>query len=125
MKKIMGLTAVVAVASWALSVICAVLITGCETGGDTVALTIEPAFVDLTSSSNGASTVLTQTFTATGGIRTLSLPLEWSVSNPNLGSIAASGGYTASYVRTGASGGDNSITVRDQYGAEGVATIRQ
>jgi hypothetical protein len=123
MKKIVGLT-VVAIASCLLSVTCAVIITGCETGGDTTALTVEPSFVDLTSSSNGTTGVLTQTFTATGGLRTLSLPLEWSVSNPDLGSIAASGGYTASYVRTHASG-DNSIIARDQYGAEGVATIRQ
>lgn len=98
------------------------LIAGCETGGDTVALSVEPPFVDLTGVNS--NTVLTQTFTVTGGLRELSLPLEWSVSNPNLGTIASSGGSSASYVRTG-SHGDNSIMVVDQYGAEGVATVRQ
>jgi hypothetical protein len=104
------------------------LVAGCETGGDTVALTVSPSFVDLTTSSNGVSSTsntVTQTFTVeTNGLRLLSLPLEWSVSNPQLGRIGASGGYSASYVRTDAHG-DNAIAVVDQYGARGVATVRQ
>mgnify|MGYP001594569579 CR=1 FL=1 len=110
------------------------LLSGCEDEG-TVALTVDPSYVDMSdpsntnystsgSSSNSASTPATQTFTVTAGTRQLSLPLEWSVSNPELGYIAAAGGYSASYVRSGGIG-DNAIRVRDQYGAEGVATVHQ
>lgn len=95
---------------------------GCETDGDTVALVVTPSYVDLTTS--GTNQTQTQTFTVTDGLRELSLPLEWRVSNPALGSIAEAGGTTASYITTGLPG-DNSIIVEDQYGAEGVATIRQ
>jgi hypothetical protein len=96
---------------------------GCESTSDTVGLTIEPSFVDLTSTTNTATTG-TQTFSVTGGLRELSLPLVWTVSDPSLGSIADSGGTTASYIRYNSSG-DNSIQVEDQYGARAVATIRQ
>ena len=117
-------------AMWGAAVVVGALIAGCETGGDTVALTIVPSFVDLTAAStNGTTTTnsYTQTFTVeTNGLRALSLPLEWSVSDTSLGKIAASGGYSASYVRTSTTNsGDNSITVVDQYGAKGVATVRQ
>lgn len=109
---------------------CVVLVqVGCEDASDTVALTIEPSYADLTTTTdtNGTTTTTgtgTQTFTATGGLRDLSLPLTWTVSDSSLGSIASSGGTTASYVRTDRSG-DNSIQVEDQYGARGVATVRQ
>jgi hypothetical protein len=127
MKK-MALLSIVAM--WAAAVVVGALIAGCETGGDTVALTIVPDFVDLsdTISTNSTTTnTITQTFTVdTNGLRKLSLPLDWSVSDTNLGTIGASGGYSASYVRTSISNhGDNAITVEDQYGAKGVATVRQ
>ena len=93
---------------------------GCEKTG-TVALTVTPAYVDISTSSSNRM----QTFTVTGGLRDLSLPLVWEVSNDRLGSIAGAGGNSASYVRTPAVHGDNSIIVRDQYGAEGVATVTQ
>jgi hypothetical protein len=99
------------------------ILMGCEGAADTVGLGIEPSFVDLTSSSNTATTG-TQTFSVTTGLRELSLPLTWRVSNPTLGSISSSGGTMASYLRTTANG-DNSIVVEDQYGARGVATVRQ
>lgn len=92
---------------------------GCESDG-TVSLTVEPGYIDLTEGTTGE----TQTFTVTGGLRSLSMPLEWSVSKPELGRIATSGGTSASYIRTGGHG-DNSIFVKDQYGAEGVATVTQ
>jgi len=95
------------------------MLVGCESEG-TVALTVDPPYADL----SGGATNQNQTFTVVDGLRSLSLPLEWQVSNPGLGHIGASGGSTASYVRTGGSG-DNSISVRDQYGAEGVATVHQ
>ena len=94
---------------------------GCEESSKgTVALTVTPSYVDLSAASSNE----TQTFTVTHGLRDLSLPLAWHVSNPGLGTIGGSGGDSASYVSTGASG-DNSVIVEDQYGAEGVATVRQ
>ena len=98
--------------------------TGCEEADGTRGLVIEPAFADLTGSSASSSN-FTQTFTVTeDSLSDLSLPLEWRVSNPGLGSIASSGGRSASYVRSGLTG-DNSIFVVDQFGAEGAASVRQ
>ena len=101
------------------------LFSGCEEAEDIRGLTIEPDFVDLTGTTSASSNNLSQTFTVSeDSLQTLSLPLEWSVSNPGLGSIASSGGSSASYVRFTAHG-DNSIQVVDQYGSRGVATVRQ
>ncbi len=119
MKKLLFPGSVISLVALAAALF---LTCGCETGGDTVALTVTPSYVDLTTS--GTNLTQTQTFTVTGGLRELSLPLEWRVSNQSLGAIAEAGGTTASYITTGVSG-DNSIIVEDQYGAEGVATIRQ
>ena len=52
------------------------------------------------------------------------LPLEWSVANPALGRIMASGGYSAVYESYGPRG-QNYVTVRDQAGREGIAAIEQ
>lgn len=108
-----------------------VLLSGCEEATNTRGLTIDPSFVDLSIVStnyipgNSNITYYSQTFTVKEeSLGDLSLPLEWRVSNPGLGYIASSGGRSASYVRT-TGRGDNAIIVEDQYGAEGVATVRQ
>jgi hypothetical protein len=99
----------------------AVVIPGCEEAKGLRALGIIPKFADLTS----GFTNFTQTFEVNEeDLAGLSLPLEWTVANPQLGGITSSGGRTASYTRTGLPG-DNSIFVRDQLGAEGSASIRQ
>jgi|GEM_PF-2903987 hypothetical protein len=54
----------------------------------------------------------------------LFLPLEWSVSNPGLGQILASGGYSAVYRSVGGEG-VNVVIVRDQAGREGIASVTQ
>jgi len=100
------------------------LLTGCEEAKGTHALTVLPSYVDLTATST-ASNSATQTFTVTNGLRELSLPLEWSVSDPELGRIGAAGGYSASYIANTNKSGNNTIFVKDQYDAEGVATVRQ
>lgn len=101
---------------------------GCESATGTHSLTVTPSFVDLSTGVSGTSSNSisgTQTFTVSDdSLRELSLPLEWRVSNPTLGRIGAAGGTSASYIRTTAHG-DNSIIVKDQYGAEGIATVRQ
>lgn len=62
--------------------------------------------------------------TSTNEVDMLFLPLEWSVSDPRLGGIVSSGGYTAVYASTGRVGQQN-IRVKDQGGSDGVAVINQ
>ncbi len=54
----------------------------------------------------------------------LALPIEWSVSDSNLGSITAGSGNSAAYVSSGRVG-VNTVIARDQYGAEGLASVTQ
>lgn len=98
---------------------------GCETAEGTSGLNVNPAYVDFRGISDNA--VVLQVGGATNvdsGLRTLSLPLEWTVATPSLGSISAASGTQATYVRSTAHGA-NVVTVRDQYGAEGHVTIQQ
>lgn len=99
---------------------------GCETGGDTTGLTVTPSAYNTTNKSEAVTfTVGTDTNTTTeSGLRDLSLPLEWRVSNPALGTITAQSGYSCTYVRNRANG-IQTIMVEDQYGAEGHATVDQ
>ncbi|MCX7819310.1 MAG: hypothetical protein N2652_08895 [Kiritimatiellae bacterium] len=54
------------------------------------------------------------------------IPLRWSVSDPALGRIRASGGFTAVYERNGDAVGNNYVLVQDAAGRyEGVATVTQ
>lgn len=68
--------------------------------------------------------ISTFTIAVVSATRDISLPLEWSVSNPELGSITSTSGYSVVYTRT-TNNGENSVTVRDQYGTEGVAAVDQ
>lgn len=99
---------------------------GCETGSGTDFLNVSPSSVNTSNKSEVITfTVAASTNDATeSGLKTLSLPLTWSVSNPLLGYISESSGYSASYVRNRANG-INTISVKDQYGAEGHATVDQ
>ncbi len=101
-------------------------LSGCETGGDTTGLTVTPSAYNTTNKSEAVTfTVAADTNTATeSGLRELSLPLEWRVSNPLLGFISAQSGYSCTYVRNRANG-IQTISVTDQYGAEGHATVDQ
>ncbi len=94
------------------------MLSGCEeTTGR--ALTVTPTTASLTGTSNSVVFAV-----STNSLRDLSLPLEWRVTNPGLGSINSVGGMSAIYQPSGAAG-DNIIIVRDQYGAEGMATVNQ
>jgi len=116
--------------SWCISFIAvcsAGFFCGCETGAGTDALAVSPAEATIAGTSNvvvtfsvGGSTNLTDDT----GLRPLSLPLVWSVSNPALGYISGSSGASANYTRTRANG-VNAIFVKDQYGAEGSAVVSQ
>ncbi len=99
---------------------------GCETGSDTDFLTVSPS----SASTTNKSEVVTFTVsggtneTAESGLKDLSLPLKWTVSNSQLGYISGSSGHSASYIRNKGNG-IQTIYVVDQYGAEGHATIDQ
>jgi len=115
MKKatlILGVVALCAIA-------CVLMMSpGCETASGLYQLTVDPSFVELTYASNSV------TLAVIGTSNNLSLPLTWSVSNPELGYIAMESGYSALYFRHAANG-DNVVMVRDQYDNEGFATISQ
>ena len=99
----------VAAAAW--------IVAGCEVGGGTYSLTLTPAKADLTLRNETIAVAVS------GGLRDLSLPIEWRVSRPELGRIStAFTGSTAVYVGR-ASEGVNVIVAEDQYGAVGVATV--
>lgn len=113
MKQIVSLVSILALAG----VLSLVGLTGCEKEPNAVVITIVPNPVAVTVSNSAVM------LTATGGLRALSLPLSWSVSNPIVGNIdPAYRGEVAVYVSTD-SNGVNLVTVIDQYGAEGHATI--
>lgn len=113
MKNMNGVICTSAVAAMAVLI----GLTGCEKEENAVVITIFPNPIEITVSND---TVL---LTATGGLRALSLPMEWSVSSPLLGTIdTAYRGDSAVYVSRDVEG-VNLVTVRDQYGAEGHATI--
>lgn len=101
------------------TVITVLVIAGCEsTKTESNVIAISPASITL---SNDWETV---TFTASlaSTNAALALPLVWSVSNPDRGSIRASGGLTAIYEATN-HGGNNTVTVRDQGDNEGIAVV--
>ena len=115
------------------------LLTGCETTDDTgAALTVTPSAPTLSGSTGtvrfevgGGQTTPTPTNATNSVISStaaadvdLSLPLVWSVSQPALGRITWSSGRSAIYTRSGGAG-VNIVTVRNQYGAEGIATVTQ
>ncbi len=56
--------------------------------------------------------------------REIFLPLVWSVSDTGLGWIVNAAGSSAVYV-AGTGEGVNTVTVRDQSGAEGIASVTQ
>ena len=123
MKKVMALLLV------PLAVAAVLMLTqgGCEDADTTASLTVEPEFVDLTRTLVTNQDV-TVTFAVTDGLRELSLPLSWAVSDKTLGSIVFSGGNTAVYrpITTPAiKSGFNAILVEDQYGAQGMASVAQ
>lgn len=117
MKMISGWLAVGLV----IATVVALAVVGCETtesASDAIVVTVSPS-TELT----GSLATATLTVNATTN-SALALPLVWTVSDPNLGTIRASSGLTAVYQSTGRVG-NNVVTVRDQGRAEGIATIVQ
>ena len=107
-------------------VLTGILLTGCDDTDGTDGLTVSPSSYTMTSEET------TKSFTASGSGSSsnatdstdLALPLTWTTSNDGLGSITHSDGWSAVYTR-GSANGNNTLTVRDQYGNEGYATVKQ
>ena len=103
-----------------LAVVVGLFMAGCEntTTSDT-AITVTPDSVEL---KGGATQVFTASVADTNVA--LNLPLVWTVGDSTLGLIKSSEGLTAVYESNGAIG-NNTVTVRDQGEASGVAVINQ
>ena len=110
--------------------VCAALIAGCESSSKSGTLGILPGTYVLM---QGAQRVLVFTVVdGSGGTNAagtaqlggMSLPVDWSVSNRELGEIIATDGQRGTYTRT-ALGGVNIVTARDQSGSEVIATVEQ
>lgn len=110
-----------------------VLTTGCEsTSTVEQTITVTPASSSLyflvPNGTNEAVELdrLSVTLTAQGNSTNtfLVLPLEWTVANGSLGRILSSAGVSAVY-EAYPKDGVNSVTVRDQIGQSGVASITQ
>lgn len=117
-------------ANWVVIAITAVLLAflaaGCEDADTGSAMAIDPATSDL--SGSGATVVLTAkslvAVTASNRSDQIILPVTWSVSNPSLGGIMSSRGYTAVYESNGRPG-QNVVFAEDAYGREALAVINQ
>ncbi len=116
-----------------LGVVSLISFVGCETIDGGAGLAVSPSSVTLGDSNGVQSVTFTVAGTSTdtngqtvitGGAGELSVPFTWSVSHPSLGHITTTAGNQAVYVSSGGSG-VNVITVEDQYGAKGLATVTQ
>lgn len=97
-----------------------IMVAGCETTKTAdSAIAVTPSSMTLT------GVHASVTFTAVVGTNTtLVLPLNWSVSEPSLGHILNSVGLSAVYESEGGAG-NNTVIVRDQANAEGMAVVNQ
>lgn len=102
----------------------ALLCAGCEPDDKEVRgeLPVTPATTTLTGDEN---TVILTADVAVGGTdpELLVYPLEWSVSNPAVGHIAARSANSAVYTHISQETASNIITVRDGLAREGLATV--
>jgi hypothetical protein len=103
-------------------VVAGLLLVGCEDGGEANLINVSPEEVYMSTPTQIFT--VSDTTNTVSGLRNLSLPIEWSVSNPGLGNIIAVNADSAVYSRT-TSAGVNIIMAKDQYGAEGIATVIQ
>lgn len=96
------------------------MLAGCESANGLAGVQLSPSSATISPTSNSVTFVATLNVTNT----TLALPLTWSLANGSLGRIVGSSGLNAVYVGNGQAG-NNVITVKDQYGNEGAASITQ
>ncbi len=94
-----------------------VILSGCDNAEGLNGLQVNPSSATL-SASNDVLQITVQVQSD------LALPLQWSLSVPSLGSLFASGSNAVYTARNGATG-NQIVTVRDQYGNDGVCSILQ
>jgi PBP1b-binding outer membrane lipoprotein LpoB len=100
------------------------LCAGCEPDDDEVRgeLEVTPATTTLTGDEK--TVILTADVTVDGADpEPIVYPLEWSVSAPSVGSVAAQSANSAVYTHVSEENSANIITVRDQLAREGLATV--
>ena len=95
------------------------LAVGCEKTNTSITLDVTPV-----SSEIQVRDAVSLKASSSDAERTIYYPLVWSVSDGSLGSIQNAAGDTAIYVAS-RKAGVNSIIVKDQVGAEGLAMVTQ
>lgn len=100
------------------------LATGCEKTTTSKALDVTTTPADAKIDVRGSVTLKAAIPEAERETRTIFYPLEWTVSDSSLGTVREAAGDSAVYVAND-SEGVNTVTVRDQAGAEGIASITQ
>ena len=100
---------------------------GCEKSTTDMTIAVSPASIGVTN--NYVITFVASlpgaTTNSSGAAEQLDFPLEWNLSNWNLGTILEARGDSAIYMTTPGRAGPNVITVTDQAGREGSAAIAQ
>lgn len=99
-----------------------VMLAGCEDASTKVVIVVTPA--DAAVDVRGAVTLSASVPAAEAETRNLYYPLVWTVSNPEIGGLRDVAGNSAVYF-AGNVAGVNTVTVRDQAGAEGIASVTQ
>ena len=97
-----------------------VLVPACEDGEGTHSLGVYPSYVEL-----GTGTNHVVFSVSSNDLRSLSMPLTWWVEDGSLGAITTSGGASAVYTARSGRTGVNVVWVKDQYDAQGSATVEQ
>jgi hypothetical protein len=100
------------------------LCAGCEPDDDEVRgeLPVTPATTTLTGDEK--TVILTADVTVNGADpEPIVYPLEWSVGDPSIGSVAAQSANSAVYSHLSEESRANIVTVRDQLAREGLATV--
>ncbi len=108
-----------------LFMLTACLLAGCEPSDDEVRgeLDVSPSSTSLEGETK--SVILTADV-STGGATTpevIVYPLNWSVDAADVGEITSQSADKAVYTHVSTNAGSNVITVRDQLGREGLATV--
>lgn len=113
MKKMLVLVLMVVA-----GIVASAIMSGCDSAEGTEGISLSPSSATLSSGTNAV------VFSAQAK-SALALPLEWSVSNGSLGYITRGSGSNAVYTAYSGKTGNQVVSVKDQYGNEGFASVIQ
>jgi hypothetical protein len=102
-----------------IALLAAFLVTGCEN-----VQTTDNNIIEVSPTSLAVTGRYIVVYSVSAGSNSLYMPLQWSVSDPRLGTVTQSGALSALYQPNDLAG-VNTITVRDQAEAVGFASIDQ